>query len=101
MIRARRSGIQRRAAHRFQETGLGHPFRMARILLVLVGLILLTPGLCTLAVLVPSLPMASGRDVREMAIYAIPLIALTALLAWGGVVLIRIGVRNDRRPPAP
>ncbi len=78
---------------------------MARFFLILFGLVLLFPGLCSLgllAIVLPDIGTTSARDIESMAAVVILPLLVFGLLGWGGVALIRKGIRGDHgEPPAP
>ena len=70
-----------------------------RVLAVLFGLILLLPGVCSLAVMAFTVPeMTSGRASVEKYLPLILLWVFCFAVSFGGFLMIRHGIGRNRPP---
>jgi hypothetical protein len=68
-----------------------------RVLAVLVGVILLLPGLCSVGFIILFLPqIGGGHGIWDSPIVLLWLVCFA--ISYGGIVMIRNGIRGERPP---
>jgi hypothetical protein len=70
-----------------------------RAIMILIGIILLLPGLCSLGFMVAFLPQLGGDLTSAGMLGAIWLVCLA--ISFGGIMLIRGTLRSMRPSPRP